>query len=140
MLIPRAALLAGAVDLGVVGELGGEGGPGGGVEVGGFEDVGFGVGAGVGLEEVEDGGQGIGFFGGGLFGEKAFEGGLGRLRLMMDWAGLGFLFAGTAAFGYGGFFGGAQGADALEEDRGRLVVGVLGHELAAEGFGEDGLV
>ena len=37
--------------------------------------------------------------------------------------------------------GGARlGLDAGEEGLGGLVVGVLGDELAAEGFGEDGLV
>ena len=35
---------------------------------------------------------------------------------------------------------GTRGADALQQDRGRLVVGVLGDQLAAEGLGEQGRV
>jgi hypothetical protein len=52
----------------------------------------------------------------------------------------GFLgFAGFAGF-LGGFEFFAFGADAFEEDAGGFVGGVLGDELAFEGFGEDGAI
>ena len=51
--------------------------------------------------------------------------------------GLGLAGALAGSLGLGG--GLAGGADALEEDAGGLVGGVLGDELAAEGLGEDGL-
>ena len=91
------------------------------------EDVSFGVGAGVGLEVVEDGLEGVvvlcalcvlAVF---LFTAKARR----TRRFLLLFVGLG---------------GGALGADAFEEDGGWLVVRVLGHELAAKGLGEYGLM
>lgn len=48
---------------------------------------------------------------------------------------------GKQAFAWGAAHGrlGAGGADAIKEDGGGFVVGVLGDELAFEGFMEDGL-
>ena len=53
------------------------------------------------------------------------------------------VFGGTGCFLFGARFGGlgfAFGADAFEQHRRRLVVGVLRHQFTTEGFGEDGLV
>ncbi len=49
---------------------------------------------------------------------------------------------GSLAAPFAGVLGllGARGADALQEDGCRLVVRVLGDELATEGFGEVGLI
>jgi hypothetical protein len=47
-------------------------------------------------------------------------------------------FAGLAGAAFGGI--GALAADAVEEDGGGLVGGVLGDEVAAEGLGEDGAI
>ena len=48
-----------------------------------------------------------------------------------------FLFGFAFSFGFLVF---AFGLDALEEEGGGLVGGVLGDEFASEGFGEDGLI
>ena len=78
-------------------------------------------------------------------------------ELLFDWVGLrfggcGLGFFGLASFAFAGFafcflggFGGggggfAFGADAVEAEAGGFVGGVLGDELASEGFGEDRLV
>ena len=53
-------------------------------------------------------------------------------------AALGLLGSLRAGLLPGGFCCGALCGDALEEDGGGLVVGILRYELPAEGFGEDG--